>query len=409
MTRLVLLTNEYPYAAGDVSFVQGEIDALAARFDEVVVFCHTTLTENVIVQMPGNVRFAGNLKLRQPEDNPLLVFSPRYFGRICRAAWLELIHGRLRGHVRRFELGVLAGVMCANRADLRAAIESSAETVVYAFWGMGAGLALPWLRGAARVVRLHRYDIYEEQADERYLHYRRYLYRSVDRILTISQHGSEYLAETYNDEGIDDKVVLSRLGASGPDRLERPESSGEWLIVSCSNVSPVKRVDAIWRALRVLKQQIPSRDVRWVHFGDGPLMGQLQRGVNEHASGVRIELRGRIENDDILAFYASNRVDAFVNLSSSEGVPVSIMEAIAHDIPVVATDVGGTSEIVGNTWGTGELVQAGAADEEVATTIATVLRAQDGTYAPRQKWETEFDVRVTAPHAAELVRSLIPW
>lgn len=44
--------------------------------------------------------------------------------------------------------------------------------------------------------------------------------------------------------------------------------------------------------------------------------------------------------------YSEHPVDVFINLSTNEGVPVSIMEAISFDIPIVATDVGGTSEIV---------------------------------------------------------------
>ena len=45
-------------------------------------------------------------------------------------------------------------------------------------------------------------------------------------------------------------------------------------------------------------------------------------------------------------------IDLFLNVSESEGIPVSIMEAISAGIPVIATDVGGTSEIVNDSFGT---------------------------------------------------------
>ena len=44
--------------------------------------------------------------------------------------------------------------------------------------------------------------------------------------------------------------------------------------------------------------------------------------------------------------YNEHFIDLFVNVSESEGLPVSIMEAMATGIPVIATDVGGTAEIV---------------------------------------------------------------
>ncbi|NCO54621.1 MAG: glycosyltransferase, partial [Bacteroidetes bacterium] len=44
-------------------------------------------------------------------------------------------------------------------------------------------------------------------------------------------------------------------------------------------------------------------------------------------------------------------VDLFINVSESEGIPVSIMEALSAGIPVIATNVGGTNEIVNNDVG----------------------------------------------------------
>ena len=45
-------------------------------------------------------------------------------------------------------------------------------------------------------------------------------------------------------------------------------------------------------------------------------------------------------------FYETNHVDLFINVSSSEGIPVSIMEALSFGIPVIATNVGGVPEII---------------------------------------------------------------
>jgi glycosyltransferase involved in cell wall biosynthesis len=55
---------------------------------------------------------------------------------------------------------------------------------------------------------------------------------------------------------------------------------------------------------------------------------------------------GNVENSKILDFYSENYVDLFINFSEFEGVPVSIMEAQSASITVLATKVGGTTEIV---------------------------------------------------------------
>jgi glycosyltransferase involved in cell wall biosynthesis len=56
----------------------------------------------------------------------------------------------------------------------------------------------------------------------------------------------------------------------------------------------------------------------------------------------------------VLEWLATGRVDIVVLPSESEGLPVSVMEALAHGVPAVATDVGGVGELLGE--GCGELV-----------------------------------------------------
>ncbi|MBO3664982.1 glycosyltransferase [Microbacterium stercoris] len=413
MTRLLLFTNEYPYATGDCGFVAREIPYLAERFDDVVVFCHARDTSPGRVQMPANVTLGGNLFERSDDDRLWTPLTPPNLALLADAAWRELRAGRLLRHLRLFLMGARVGITQANRRAVREAIAGDRDTVAYAFWGMGGGLGLAWLRGVrAKALRLHRYDLYEDRAPGGYLPFRRFLLARADRILAISQDARMYLAETYRDRRVDAKTVLSRLGAEGPEEFTRPSRDGdERLVVSCSAVTDIKRVALILAALRALPGMSDEAPVRWVHFGTGPLMDDLQRAADEAMAttpGLRIDLRGQTPNEEIASFYRDHRVDVLVNASSSEGVPVSIMEAIAHDIPVVATAVGGSPEIVGSELRTGLLVSSDPQPTELARAIRTVLDSDDEAFAPRQRWRLEFDATVTGARAAQLVRDLIP-
>lgn len=402
MSRLLLFTNEYPYRTGDVVFVEKEIGALAERFDEIVVFCHARDTSAGMIALPERVRYGGNLFDPAPEDAPrrLLEWGPAWL--FLAAAWRELLSGGLLRHPKLFVLGAKVGITQAHRRAVREAIAGDDDVVAYGFWGMGGGLGVPWLRGVrGRVARVHRYDLYTERAPYAYLPFRPFLYRRVDRVLAISEDGAEYLARRHRESR--KKIVLSRLGVFGPERP--PEHRRGWplTLVSCSSVSEVKRVGLILEAVRALPGVDPARPVRWIHFGDGPLMPQLRAAAAELPEGVTVELRGQVDNAAVLDFYARERVDVFVNASTSEGVPVSIMEAISYDIPVVATAVGGTPEIVGPALRTGELVADTASEAELAAALRRVLDAPSGTYAPRRLWEREYDARRTGDRAADLV------
>ncbi|MHC9043394.1 glycosyltransferase [Microbacterium saperdae] len=404
MSRLLLFTNDYPYRTGDVVFVEKEIDALAAQFDDVVVFCHARDTSNGMVDLPDGVRLGGNLFVPEPEDAPRRLVEPASLLLLANATWRELWSGRLLRHAKLFLMGAKVGITQAHRTAVREAIAGDPDTVAYGFWAMGGGLGVPWLRGVRRrVVRVHRYDLYEDQAIGGYLPYRPFLFARADRILAISRDAQAYLESHYRETA--GKVALSRLGAHGPATPPARLPHHTRTIVSCSAVSEVKRVSLILDVVRGLASLDPDRPIRWVHFGDGPLMPTLQASLADLPDSLQVELRGQVPNSEIAAFYASGEADAFVNLSSSEGVPVSIMEAIAYGVPVLATDVGGSSEIVGPELRTGELVASAASPSAITATLSALLTAEPGHYAPRTRWEQDYDARRTGAIAAELVAS----
>lgn len=404
MTRLLLFTNEYPYRTGDAVFVEKEIGALAESFDDVVVFCHARDTSAGMAELPAGVRYGGNLFEPAPEDAPRRLIELPALGLFLAAAWRELWSGRLLRHPKYFVLASKVGITQAHRTAVREAIAGAEDVVAYGFWAMGGGLGVPWLRGVrARTVRVHRYDLYEASAPSGYLPFRPFLFARADRILAISRDAADYLHRHHPETR--GKVALSRLGAHGPkDEPRVRERRPVRTVVSCSAVSEVKRVERIHAVLRVLPGLDADHPVRWVHFGDGPLMPRLRAACADLPAGLKVEFRGQVSNKTVTDFYAAEGADLFVNLSSSEGVPVSIMEAIAYGIPVLATAVGGTPEIVGHAQRTGELVAADSPIVEIAKSMRDMLDAPAQAYAPRELWRSEYDARRTANIAADLVR-----
>ena len=75
-------------------------------------------------------------------------------------------------------------------------------------------------------------------------------------------------------------------------------------------------------------------------------MRELQALIENKSKNLNVILTGYISNSDVKQLYMMNDFDLFVNMSLSEGIPVSIMEAISFGIPIIATNVGGNAEIV---------------------------------------------------------------
>jgi glycosyltransferase involved in cell wall biosynthesis len=84
--------------------------------------------------------------------------------------------------------------------------------------------------------------------------------------------------------------------------------------------------------------------VRLLLVGDGPERTQLEFEVNRHNLSENVRFLGLRKDVDRLLHAA----DLFLLTSVSEGIPLTVIEAMAARLPVVATDVGGMSEIVVN-------------------------------------------------------------
>ena len=100
------------------------------------------------------------------------------------------------------------------------------------------------------------------------------------------------------------------------------------------------------------------------------------------------------ENERVHKFYSEQPVDVFINLSDSEGLPVSIMESMSYGIPVIATDVGGTREIVNEK--TGFLIPKDFQPQKVAeiiTNFSLLSKEEKQKYreAAYEMWESKFD------------------
>ena len=87
--------------------------------------------------------------------------------------------------------------------------------------------------------------------------------------------------------------------------------------------------------------------ISWTHIGDGSQLEELKNYCRRFENTkIQINFKGYIFHEQIPVIYEKENFDLFINLSSSEGIPVSIMEAFAAGIPVMATKVGGTHELV---------------------------------------------------------------
>jgi L-malate glycosyltransferase len=141
-----------------------------------------------------------------------------------------------------------------------------------------------------------------------------------------------------------------------------PADRCEALIVHASNFRPVKRVDAVLEIFRSIRAHLPAR---LLLVGDGPDRAALERRVATGGLEDFVHFAG--EQPDPVAWLSM--ADLFLLPSSQESFGLAALEAMACEVPVVASHVGGLPEVVTDGV-TGYLCPPDALDAMVQRSVA---------------------------------------
>jgi glycosyltransferase involved in cell wall biosynthesis len=264
------------------------------------------------------------------------------------------------------------------------------------------------------IARAHSSDLFFERSPVGYLPLRKRTFDGLDALFFISEHGRAYFRKLHQvPASAEHKLRLARLGV--PDSGLSPlstESAPPFRILSTAYIRPLKRLDMIARALALC----PEIRVEWVHFGDSygdaaafEAFGNEIRQILAASPHVDVRLMGRQPMAAVRRYYTENHVDVIVNVSTTEGLPVSIMEAMSAGIPAIATAVGGNPEIVNAD--NGILLSADPTPEELAAAMrrlhaADAQRRQAYRAAARATWARDFDSNRSYREFASTLHSL---
>lgn len=226
---------------------------------------------------------------------------------------------------------------------------NSKKLICYSYWFNQWALTLSIINKKHKKIniytRIHGMDVYEEQHTEKnfFFQFRTFQIKQIKQILAISENGMKHFTRANNFPK--NKISVSRLGVN--DSGINPNVYVNSLkLVSCSALQNYKRVHLIVDILLHVKNP-----VEWVHFGDGELKDSLLLKTKQLPAHVQFKFMGHQSNATVNEYYKNNHADLFINVSSTEGIPVSIMEAISFGINVIAPEIGGISEIVNEKTG----------------------------------------------------------
>ena len=355
-STLYLFTASFPFAPGE-EFLSEEIELLAATFDICFVIPTNYIQAGTkIGSLPENVSVIATMRasskvhykiyklIEQTLLNPTVIFES------FRSSFVNSNH-KISFKAFTQELKYLSKVQAISSSiqeQLRSTNPNVSNSLFYSYWlHTPASVALHMkkefkLKELHVVSRAHGFDIYEDRQPSNYLPQRKELLEGLDEIAFVSKAGLKHVDEKYSK--YKPKYALFRLGVGKKNEISQ-KSKFQFSIVTCSYLQEVKRIELIPEVLKVLSDR--GLDLKWTHIGGGTEMQQrtLTQKTQKLIPNLNFEITGLVSNEEAKERLRFSNFDLFLNVSSSEGVPVAGMDALAGGLPLLMTDVGGSREL----------------------------------------------------------------
>ena len=159
-------------------------------------------------------------------------------------------------------------------------------------------------------------------------------------VTTPSVYLSEVLIKKYNIRR--DRIVVNYNAAEKTEKAPFAAQRVKYQIVTTARLVAWKGIDGIIKATSILKKKFP--DVRLVVAGEGPELENLKKLAQETGVADSVIFLGNISRAE--TWHLRKNSEVYVLNSTYEGLPHTVLTSFAAQIPVVATNISGTNEVV---------------------------------------------------------------
>jgi len=222
--------------------------------------------------------------------------------------------------------------------------------IVHIFFGIPdgpIGWALKRAYGLPYLISLRGADVPSDEVKRFAKQYKilrpfvRWLWHDADAVVAVSNGLREYAFETTPEVPITVIPNAIELSVFTPPRQREHEGSVRLLFVGRFNA--FKNVETLLKAAAHLKKmEIDNFELQLI--GDGEQRSSLERLTVEEELTRQVHFLGWVDRDAILNFY--RQADLFVTATTWEGMPNTVLEAMACGLPVVASRASGLEELV---------------------------------------------------------------
>lgn len=343
MKTLVYITAFTPFGRGE-TFVLTEIMALNEMGLDMLI----------IPRDATNKLFHGGSSLASENTLSIPLFSLRILGVFLAFVFshplilLEIIK-RLAFRARNVRIALKNLIILPKTICLSRVLRGRPVSHIHAHWASTTSTMayiISELTGIPWSFTAHRWDITENNLLMEKC-------RTALFVRAISDRGKQEILNIIKDQSLSEKISVIHMGVPLPELGRDFMVKSDIFTLLCpANLVYVKGHKYLFEACKMLSDK--GRSFRCLVAGEGPLLAELKRIVKNLHINEHVSFLGKLPHEKLLQLYAMREIDSVVLPSIStedgqvEGVPVALMEAMSFLVPVISTDSGSISELIGD-------------------------------------------------------------
>ncbi len=408
--HLLIITRGFPMNEEELSFLLPELRALDKDFVITLIPKYTTRSNRVLCEDYPYVECDCRLSVCQKIRYGLCALKDKRLYQ----EW-KLLRKEAEFSIST-EKQILTDILFSKQLDeiLNRVVTNISEEdkiVIYSYWfdySLLSATKLKETRNLKIITRMHGFDLYHERSTTGYQCFKNLLFKQIDRLVFISEYGRKYYENRYLTDDTKDKLQTHFLGTKAGKMIPLCEEP-KIRIITCSYIVPLKRLDILIDALALEN----NLEIEWIHIGDGENRINIVKRAEDKLKSkenISYQFLGHMEIDDIYHYYEKNYFDCFILLSDTEGLPVSIMEAMSFGMPVIANDVGGVKEIVNqnNGW----LLPTQVTEKEVRQVLQEYSKLSRSDKEKKREaafttWNQKFNISQNAKRFGNMIKDMV--
>ena len=338
--KLILFTNTYPYGKDENNFIKYEIKELNNLFEKIEIINHKSTSKNSILgkklnQVRTNQSFSRQINIYN-------IIKTFFFKTIFQKIfWEELNIIKFQGSfITKLKMCILEITYALilfkflNNTKI-----NYKDTILYSFWSNFTLITFSMIKDihpdAKFVARSLGSDlngfIYNKNDD--YVPYKKLKFAALNKLVLLGRYQKEFLK---NSSIKSKNILISPLGVYKQKFIKRKIDKDVIIFLSCGNFIEAKNNILMIDFLRRFSKKT-TKKVHFIIIGEGKLKNKIFKRLNSNKKNFVFSYHKHVNN--FVEFIKSKKINFFLNFSSQEGMPFTVMETMSIGIPTICSNI----------------------------------------------------------------------